>query len=411
MKSLQLGLWGITLACAVGCTDYASSWKFDNPTVRRIQEKETVRHITDDNQKTRIKEYIGKRVRIVFSEGGTELPDEIHTAGRAAALTQDGYFITAYHVVQDRAFYIEQTNMIRRPPSRGFKTSEISRYFSSSRHRGRLVWSNPDADLAILKFPIEGHPYFNLLEANPTKEQIVFSADDEGYGSSPADKRGEVRRENLVGNGVFFAAGSVLDGPDKFLPATASTFSTSLVARRGMSGAPLVTADFKLCGVLSRMEGFGRFQSLRTVAATIDPSLIEDLVADDRDQQTRQRSNKMEDSEVSIPLEWRPMIRDIVKAFTKGDYRLSVPVPGVLPIDPGTSAQIQEYIEEYSEELIELPDETWETSVAQYQGSKRWEFLVDLWTAESGSSDMVLHGEVEEGANGPTLKVGLVYVP
>ena len=37
-----------------------------------------------------------------------------------------------------------------------------------------------------------------------------------------------------------------------------------------------------------------------------------------------------------------------------------------------------------------------------------WEILVDLWTAESGASDMVLHAEVFEAKDGFRFKVHAV---
>jgi hypothetical protein len=45
--------------------------------------------------------------------------------------------------------------------------------------------------------------------------------------------------------------------------------------------------------------------------------------------------------------------------------------------------------------LIELPDETWKTSVSIWVGTY-WEALVDLWTAEEGRSDLVLSVEIRE---------------
>ncbi|MBK1884337.1 trypsin-like peptidase domain-containing protein [Luteolibacter pohnpeiensis] len=277
------------LVCSAGCGDYTSSWKNDNPTIRKIQREETDRYITDDNQKRHLKDYLGKRVRIVYSGDALEPSDGFLSAGRAAALTQDGYFLTAFHVVEGHAFYIEETKMLRKPPSHEFKTSESSKYISNQRSPGRLVWSDSKADIAILKFPVKGHPYFDNYEANQTG-LTVFTADDEGYGTFAADARGEVCLENLVGNGAFFAAGCILEGTDERPAARATTFSTSLVARRGMSGAPLVTSNYGLCGVLSRVEGIGPFQKPRTIATMIDPRLIAELVAADRKAQTKQTS-------------------------------------------------------------------------------------------------------------------------
>jgi hypothetical protein len=40
-----------------------------------------------------------------------------------------------------------------------------------------------------------------------------------------------------------------------------------------------------------------------------------------------------------------------------------------------------------------------------------WEVLVDLWTVESGPSDMVLHADVFEVENGFRIEIHAVYVP
>jgi hypothetical protein len=56
------------------------------------------------------------------------------------------------------------------------------------------------------------------------------------------------------------------------------------------------------------------------------------------------------------------------------------------------------------------PDDTWATSVSQWI-DPHWEVLVDLWTVESGPSDMVLHADVFEVENGFRIEIHAVYVP
>jgi S1-C subfamily serine protease len=285
MTRFHLILLAVTPVGFTGCGGYASSWKFDNPTIRKIQNEETARHITDDTSKADIKKHLGGRVRIVFSRDIQNHSQDFAAAGRAAALTQDGYFITAYHVVEDRPFYIQETKRIRRPPTAGFKTSESSRYFSERRYAGRLVWSSLSADVAILKFPVKGQLCFKDFEVAPTQGSIVFTADDEGYGALAADERGKFRLENRVGNGDFFAAGRISDKVEEQAESNTIMLSTTLVARRGMSGAPLMTTRHRLCGVLSRVEGFVPFRKPKTIAAMIDPSLISELINADRKKQ------------------------------------------------------------------------------------------------------------------------------
>jgi hypothetical protein len=94
----------------------------------------------------------------------------------------------------------------------------------------------------------------------------------------------------------------------------------------------------------------------------------------------------------------------------RGDYALAAGIGSVARVSKTSASQIRAYIAEYGETLVELPDATWRTSVAQWMGSF-WEMLVDLWTAESGASDMVLHTQVFEARDGFRIKVHAVYVP
>jgi hypothetical protein len=116
------------------------------------------------------------------------------------------------------------------------------------------------------------------------------------------------------------------------------------------------------------------------------------------------------DAEHLIAHAWRPMLRDVVRSLGEGDYALAKGVRGVAPVATSTAEQIRTVLAEYGATLIELPDDTWQTSVAQWMGT-HWEILVDLWTAEEGRSDMVLAGDVIVTGEGPRLTVQMVYVP
>jgi hypothetical protein len=107
---------------------------------------------------------------------------------------------------------------------------------------------------------------------------------------------------------------------------------------------------------------------------------------------------------------WRPAIQDIVKAFVQGDYSLLRNIQGVEPLDPVKAARIRDYILEYGENLVELPEECWRTSVAQWMRS-HWELVVDLWTVESGQSDLVLSVRIFEMGQGFRIEVDSVHVP
>lgn len=107
---------------------------------------------------------------------------------------------------------------------------------------------------------------------------------------------------------------------------------------------------------------------------------------------------------------WRPMLRAVVRRLARGDYALTQGVPGVAPVAAATAEQMRDYMAEYGATLVELPDDTWQMSVAQWMGT-HWEILIDLWTVEEGRSDLVLGGDVVETDAGPLLTPRAVYVP
>lgn len=74
---------------------------------------------------------------------------------------------------------------------------------------------------------------------------------------------------------------------------------------------------------------------------------------------------KDEDDEHPIASAWRPSFGAVVAAFSRGDYDLTDHIEFVAPIATSTSAQARAFVAEYGETLVPLPQEAWETSVAQ----------------------------------------------
>jgi hypothetical protein len=111
-----------------------------------------------------------------------------------------------------------------------------------------------------------------------------------------------------------------------------------------------------------------------------------------------------------VPDAWRPTLRAIVAAFARDDFELVDGPPDVAPVAPRTAARMRGYVASYGEALTVLPDETWRTSVSQWMGT-HWEVIVDLWTLDSGCSDMVLHAHVFEIGRGFRVELRAVYVP
>lgn len=119
---------------------------------------------------------------------------------------------------------------------------------------------------------------------------------------------------------------------------------------------------------------------------------------------------KDEETERPIPSAWRLVIREIVGAFVRHDYHLGAGIPGVAQISAETATQIQNYIQDYGATLIDLPDETWNSSVCIWMGT-RWDALIDLWTVSEGRSDLVLSLHVTEADGGFLFRLHMVYVP
>ncbi|MCE9578149.1 MAG: hypothetical protein K8W52_33800 [Deltaproteobacteria bacterium] len=107
---------------------------------------------------------------------------------------------------------------------------------------------------------------------------------------------------------------------------------------------------------------------------------------------------------------WRPVIREIVEAFTKGDYALAKGITSVKAPSKARASHAKKYVADYGETLTELPDETWATSESHWTGT-HWDVLVDLWTRESGRSDLVLFLRVHEVGAGYAFEVDSLHVP
>ena len=119
---------------------------------------------------------------------------------------------------------------------------------------------------------------------------------------------------------------------------------------------------------------------------------------------------KDEENERPIPSVWRSTFSSIVDAFVKKDYSLSCGITGVSSVPDETATHIKEYIQDYGEELAQLPDETWESSIYIWMGG-HWDALIDLWTIGEGRSDLVLCAKVLEKNNEYIVEIGMVYVP
>jgi hypothetical protein len=119
---------------------------------------------------------------------------------------------------------------------------------------------------------------------------------------------------------------------------------------------------------------------------------------------------KYEETQHAIPTAWRQVLRSIAGAFADKDYRLTRGVPGVAPVSTETAEHIKNSVLGYGATLVDLTDQTWDSSVCIWCGT-HWDVLIDLWTQEEGRSDLVLSATVTETAHGFHFKIYMVYVP
>lgn len=113
-----------------------------------------------------------------------------------------------------------------------------------------------------------------------------------------------------------------------------------------------------------------------------------------------------------IAVVWRDTFRAIVACAVAGDYELQG-IPGVKALSPEEGLYVlRDRVTNYGDvTLVELPDATWETSVAIWGGFDYWDVLIDLHTVEEGRSDLVLGAQVTEADQGYSYEVHMIYVP
>ena len=119
---------------------------------------------------------------------------------------------------------------------------------------------------------------------------------------------------------------------------------------------------------------------------------------------------KNEEIEQEIPIEWRPIIVQIVEDIRNRHLGHRNTLGHGVSIDSSETDLIYQNVSHYGDELISLPEHTWQTSVCRWMGSY-WHLLIDLFTAEEGLSDLVLFLDVYEQEGSTSFKVRSLHVP
>ena len=118
-----------------------------------------------------------------------------------------------------------------------------------------------------------------------------------------------------------------------------------------------------------------------------------------------------DDTEGPIPDPWRPTLSALVDSLVERAPTIGGGIPDVESVPDRVRKQCLSAVDSYGDvDLAPLPEETWKTSVAAWQGD-HWLCLIDLWTEQVGRSDLVLEVEVREHEPGFRFTVTMVYVP
>jgi len=218
--------------------------------------------------------FFHSRVRLLISFKKDENPlfepqagQFINLGGRASAISPDGYFITAHHVVT------EDTPHLALPPE-----NTTSKRKAGELHwlPGRLVATFEPADVALVKFDLPMDHWFKLTTNEFTNGKEVFTGANDGI----------VFGKDKVGNGPFLVHGKTLELRPLQDQADYHQISTDMVSRGGMSGAPLVDTEGNMLGVL--VEGTYR-RVTRTFLSSefhsIPADHIESAIQADREKQ------------------------------------------------------------------------------------------------------------------------------
>ena len=170
--------------------------------------------------------------------------DSLSSAGMAVAISADGYFITAEHVIRERGAML-------------FYSSSNGAYIETA----RVVKSFPEIDLAILKVGYAIREHFKLEPREFTIGTRLFA------GGMSVNS---------------FSSGELLSLKEKTLDEFSYfVFETSLPLRRGDSGGPSVDASGHLVGISVKLaagilseprapKGYGVMLDVRYLQSVIE---------------------------------------------------------------------------------------------------------------------------------------------
>lgn len=234
----------LSLAIVSACTS-CRHYSYDNPVVRELHAASLIGLPSTPVADFSLDDFFGPRTALILPETSALVQGVarnqhgdvvLDLGGRAAPVSEDGYYLTAYHLVRDA------TPVMPLPPQE--TTERVGRFtFTKDEARfshGRVVTSFPPTDLAIIKFNRRPQAYFKTLQTTHSPGLPVFTGSTIGFTMS----------EGKVGNGPFMASGIILRTEPIAKTESGQRIFTSIVARGGMSGAPVADTEGNLIGIL-----------------------------------------------------------------------------------------------------------------------------------------------------------------
>jgi hypothetical protein len=120
--------------------------------------------------------------------------------------------------------------------------------------------------------------------------------------------------------------------------------------------------------------------------------------------------DKNEEIEQSVPVEWQPIIIEIVKDIRGRCLAPRKFLESEIDVDSRDIDFIYQSLDAYGDPLINVPKDGWETSICRWMGGY-WHLMIDLFTVEEGASDLVLFVDVYEHGSSKCFKIQSVHVP
>lgn len=286
MRFSRILLPFILTALYASCSKKDDYLKFDNAQIRSEQVAENNRLIVNQEESEAIFAAVGPRVKRLVHVDGMDRKSE----GRVTILSEDGYALTAYHLVNDGEIAISELAAIGKVDEipKNFSLDDLGKYFEDKISPARVVWFDPELDLALIKFAGKRLEYFSRIDSEPEVGELVYSADDEGWGYVGERDNRSIDLSGMNGNGRFSVIGSIVNSIIVSGNNRASKIRTTMVVRGGMSGAPLVNSSGDLLGVITNAHSQSSSpDGARSSGVIIESESIDKIIAVDRRRENR----------------------------------------------------------------------------------------------------------------------------